>query len=244
MNKFAIVASATAAIAATASSFAGPLLTISGSVGGYAPFLISSNGASTATPGRFSYVGGVVNTFPSPDWAISWDLVGDDTTAASNTDKTAFITNGFRVQNFTASAKTFDIVLTLAAPRAASPSGLQCYATLGGTLTSDAFGSTATLTSTGALWTGMINGGARASSALMNPANVSTLLTTTFGPMMKDSRENFTAAMTDIGYRMQFTLGARSTAVFTGAWEVPAPSAIGLFAAFGIVGGRRRRETN
>lgn len=244
MTKFAIVASATTAIAAAASSFAGPLLTVSGSVGGYAPITASSSGATTATAGRYSYVGGVVSNFPSPDWAISWDLVGDDTTAPTNTDKTAFVTNGFRVQNFTASAKTFDITLTMAAPRPGSAYGLQCYALLGGTLTSDAIGSTATLTSTGALWTGMINGTARTASALMPSANVSTLLTTTFGPLTSSPKENVTAALADIGYRMQFTLGAKSTVVFTGYWEVPAPGAFALMTVAGMLGRRRRTALN
>ena len=242
MTKFAILASASTAIAATTSSFAGPLLTITGSVGGYAVISASSTGSATATANRFSYIGGLVSKYPGPDWAISWDLVGDDTTAPSNTNKTAFVTNGFRVQNLTGMAKTFDITLTMAAPRPGDPYGLQCYAMLGGTLTSDAASSTATLTSTGALWTGMINGTARAASALMPSANVSTLLTTSFGPVTSSPKENVTSALTDIGYRMQFTLGARSTAVFTGYWEVPTPGAFALMAVAGVVG--RRRRTN
>jgi hypothetical protein len=67
-----------------ASATAGPLLTINGSVGGYAPFTTTSNGASTATAGRYSYIGGMVSTFPNPSWAISWDLVGDDTRSESD----------------------------------------------------------------------------------------------------------------------------------------------------------------
>ncbi|NBV64225.1 MAG: hypothetical protein EBR71_07115, partial [Planctomycetes bacterium] len=45
-----------------ASATAGPLLTINGSVGGFTSFTTTSNGASTATSGRYSYIGGMVNT--------------------------------------------------------------------------------------------------------------------------------------------------------------------------------------
>lgn len=236
MTKLAIVASA---IAATTTSFAGPLLTVSGSVGGYAPITASSTGTATATAGRYSYIGGLVSNFPSPDWAISWDLVGDETSSSSTS---SFVTNGFRVQNFTGASKTFDITLSLVSP---GKSGInwQGYALLGGTLTSDATGSTATLTSTGPLWTGRINGADVAASALMSGASVSTALTTSFGPVTSTSAKSVAGALTDIGYRMQFTLGARSTAVFTGYWEVvPAPGAFALMAVAGAVG--RRRRTN
>ena len=170
MTKFAIQASATAAIAAAASSFAGPLLTVNALVGGYAPITASSTGTTTATAGRFSYTGGLVSSFPTPDWAISWDLVGEDT---AKFPTTTFVTNGFRVQNLTGSAKTFDITVALASPGRSNVS-LLCNAMLGGTLISDAAGSVATLTSVGALWIGQVNGISRASSALMSGANVST----------------------------------------------------------------------
>lgn len=238
MTKFVTLAAASTAIAAAASSLAGPLLTISGSVGGYAPITASSSGSATATVGRYSYIGGLVSSYPSPDWAISWDLVGDDTAVVSTG---AFITNGFRVQNLTGASKTFDITLSLASPGASNKTW-NCYALLGGTLTSDAAGSVATLTSTGALWTGTINGTARPASALMSSASVSTPLTTTFGPVTSTSSATIAGALTDIGYRMQFTLGARSTAVFTGYWEVPTPGAFALMAVAGVVG--RRRRTN
>ena len=237
MTKFAILASATAAIATATTSFAGPLLTVTGSVGGYAPITASSNGAATATAGRYSYIGGVVSSFPSPDWAISWDLVGEDTSVFPDS---TFVTNGFRVQNFTASAKTFDIVVKLASP-GPSNLNLDCTALLGGTLTSDAAGSTATLTSSGALWTGQVNGISRASSALMNNASVSTALTTNFGPSSSTWSGQVAGALADVGYRMQFTLGAKSTVVFTGFWSgVPAPGAFALLAVAGAVGRRRR----
>lgn len=241
MTKFAIVASATAAIATASTALAGPLLTITGSVGGYAPITVTSNGADTATAGRFSYIGGTVSNFPSPDWAISWDLVGESTTTFPTT---TFVTNGFRVQNFTGSAKTFDIVLSLATPGPTNPT-MNCTALLGGTLTSDAAGSTATLTSAGALWTGQINGASRASSALMNNANVSTAGTTSFGPENSTWSGTVSGALATVGYRLQFTLGAKSTAVFTGYWDgaiVPTPGAFALLAVAGAFG--RRRRTN
>ena len=239
MTKSAILASATAAIAAATSALAGPLLTITGSVGGYAPITVTSNGADTATAGRYSYIGGTVSSFPSPDWAISWDLVGESTSAFPTT---TFVTNGFRIQNFTSSAKTFDIVLSLATPGPTNPT-MSCTALLGGTLTSDATGSTATLTSVGALWTGQINGVSRATSALMNNASVSTASTTSFGPSTSAWNGTVSGALATVGYRLQFTLGAKSTAVFTGYWDgqiVPTPGAFALVALAGTVGRRRR----
>jgi hypothetical protein len=239
MKKFTILSSATAAAIAASTAMAGPLLTIQANVGGYAPLTTTSTGVATTTSGSYSYIGGMVSSFPSPDWAISWDLLGEDTAVYPTT---TFLTNGFRVQNLTSSAKTFDITVSLASPGASNLS-LLCTALLGGTLTSDAAGTTASLTSTGALWTGQVNGISRTSSELMNPANVSTGATTSFGPLTSSWTGTVTGALTSIGYRMQFTLGAKSTAVFTGYWEgavVPAPGALATLAVAGIVGRRRR----
>lgn len=238
MNKFAVLASATSAIAAVSTAMAGPLLTIQANVGGYTPVTATSTGTTTSTTGSYSYVGGLVSGFPM-DWMISWDLVGEDTAVYPTS---TFVTNGFRVQNLTSSAKTFDITVALASP---GPSNLSllCTALLGGTLTSDAAGTTASLTSTGALWTGQVNGISRSTSALMNNASVSTTSTKSFGPSNSSWTGTVSGALSTVGYRMQFTLGAKSTAVFTGYWEgaVPAPGAIAMLAVAGGFSGRRRR---
>ena len=237
MNKFAVLASATSAIAAASTSMAGPLLTVQANVGGYSPMTITSTGTATSTAGSYSYVGGMVSGFPM-DWMVSWDLVGEDTAVYPTS---TFVTNGFRVQNLTGSAKTFDITVSLASPGASNLT-LLCTALLGGTLTSDAAGSAASLTSTGALWTGQVNGISRSSSALMNNASVSTLSSTSFGPSTSSWSGTVTGPLTSVGYRMQFTLGAKSTAVFTGYWEgtVPAPSAFATLVGAGLLGRRRR----
>ena len=237
MNKFAVLASATAAIATAATTLADPLLTITASVGGYAPSTTTSNGTATATAGTYSYIGGMMSSFPA-DWFISWDLVGEDSLVYPNT---SFLTNGFRVQNLTSAAKTFDITVNFAAPGGSNLT-LEGRALLGGTLNSDVAGSAATLTSSGALWTGQINGVSRTASALMNNANLSAVGSTTFGPLSSTSTGLVTGPLTSVGYRMQFTLGAKSTAVFSGYWEVvPGPSALAMFGvAFGL-GSRRRR---
>lgn len=239
MNKFAVLASATAAIATAATTMAGPLLTITANVGGYAPVTSTSNGTATATAGSYSYIGGVVSGFPM-DWMISWDMLGEDTSVYPTS---TFVTNGFRVQNLTGSAKTFDITVALASP-AGSNLNLLCTALLGGTLTSDAVGNTASLTSSGALWTGQINGISRSTSALMNNANLSTGATTSFGPLTSSWTGTVTGALSTVGYRMQFTLGAKSTAVFTGYWEgvvVPTPGALATLVVAGGLANRRRR---
>ena len=236
-----LAACATAAIAASATSaLAGPLLTVQASVGGFASMTTTSNGASTDTAGRFSYIGGLVNKFPNPDWAISWDLVGDDTAVFSDS---TFITNGFRVQNLTNSSKTFDITVTL---ESAGPANLQllCDALFGGTLTSDVAGGTATLTSSGPLWLGQINGISRASTGIMSGANLSTGSTFSFGPVTSDWTGTVTGDLESVGYRLQFTLGANSTALFSGYWfgeVVPTPGAFAAFCMAATIAGRRRR---
>jgi hypothetical protein len=237
MKKFAILASATAAAFAASTALAGPLLTVQATVGGYAPLTTTSTGVTTTTAGSYSYIGGMMSSFPA-DWLISWDLVGEDTAIYPTS---TFLTNGFRVQNLTSAAKTFDITVSLASPGASNLS-LLYTALLGGTLTSDAAGSTASLTSSGALWTGQVNGVSRTSSALMNAANVTTGATTSFGPLTSSWTGTVTGALTSVGYRMQFTLGAKSTAVFTGYWEgsVPSPGALSMLAVAGMVGRRRR----
>jgi hypothetical protein len=227
-----------------ASATAGPLLTINGSVGGYAPFTTTSNGASTATAGRYSYIGGMVSTFPNPSWAISWDLVGDDTAVNSSS---TFITNGFRVQNLTGASQTFDITVALASPGASNLT-LDCLAVLGGTLTSDASGSTATVASLGAtpMWSGQVNGISRSGAELLSNASYSTATTTNFSSPNGSWTGLVSGPLTSIGYRMQFTLGAKSTVLFSGFWDgavVPAPSSAALL--LGALGfGHRRRRTN
>lgn len=226
----------------TASATAGPLLTINGSVGGFAPFTTTSNGSSTATAGRYSYVGGMVNTYPNPSWAISWDLVGDDTAVFTSS---TFITNGFRVQNLSGASQTFDITVALASP---GPSNLtlDCLAVLGGTLTSDAAGSTATVASLGAtpMWAGQVNGISRTGVQLLSNASFSTAATTTITSPNGSWTGTVSGPLASVGYRMQFTLGAKSTVVFSGLWDgavVPAPSAAALLLVACGLGQRRRR---
>ena len=226
----------------TASATAGPLLTVNASVGGFAPYTTTSNGTSTATTGRYSYVGGMVNTYPNPSWAISWDLVGDDTAVFSTS---TFITNGFRVQNLSGASQTFDITVALASP---GPSNLtlDCLAVLGGTLTSDAAGTTATVASLGAtpMWAGQVNGVSRAGVQLLSNASYSTASTTTFNSPNGSWTGLVTGPLSSVGYRMQFTLGAKSTVQFSGMWDgavVPAPGAAALMLLVGGFSSRRRR---
>ena len=245
MNASTILAAATTAI--SASAIAGPLLTITGSVGGFSPITVSSNGAATGTIGRYSYVGGTVNTFPNPAWAISWNLVGDDSSVFTNS---TFVTNGFRVQNLSGTSQDFDITLKLANP---GPSNLQlaCNASLAGTITSDSAASSASVASAVAtpMWVGQVNGLDRAGTSLFvnqsfgaAPASASS-----FGPATGAWTGTVTGALTDIGYRMRFTLSGNSTVQFSGIWSgtvVPAPSAICAFVAAGALGSRRRRPSN
>lgn len=246
MKVSTILASATAAIASSA--LAGPLLTVNASVGGYAPVTVTSNGVSTATAGRYSYVGGTVNTYPNPAWAISWNLLGDDSSVRTNT---TFVTNGFRVQNLTNASQDFDIVLKLANP---GPSNLQlqCTANLGGTITSDSASSAASISSASGvpMWVGQVNGIDRAGTGLLvgQTFTAGAASTNSFGPASGGWTGTVTGALTDIGYRMRFTLSANSTALFSGAWSgtvVPAPGAFAMLASVaGFAGSRRRRPTN
>jgi MYXO-CTERM domain-containing protein len=244
--KFSIILAA-ATTALSTSALAGPLLTITGTVNGFAPITVSSNGVATATTGRYSYVGGTVNTYPNPAWAISWNLLGDDSAVFSNS---TFITNGFRVQNLTSSSQDFDIVVKLANP---GPSGLQlsCNASLGGTITSDSASTSASITSGVAtpMWVGQINGIDRAGTALLTNQSFSAAaaFTNSFGPSSGGWTGTVAGALADIGYRLRFTLGGNATAQFSGAWTgnvVPSPSAFALLAAVGAFGIRRRREAN
>jgi hypothetical protein len=239
MNKFTVLAGVSAAITTTAATMAGPLLSITANVGGYAPVTSSSNGTSTSTAGSYSYVGGMFSGLPM-DWMISWDLLGEDVSV--NTGGT-FVTNGFRVQNLTGSSKTFDITVLLSTP---GPSNLtlQCTGLIGAMLVSDAAGSTATLTSTGPLWMGQINGEARPTSGLMNDVDLSTTSTTNLTPPASSWNGTISQPLSSVGYRMQFTLGAKSTAVFSGYWDgvvVPTPGALATLVVAGGLANRRRR---
>jgi len=242
MKRSVILASTAATVVASA-SLAGPLLNIDASVAGYASSSISSTGASTATAGRYSYIGGFVNTFPSPSWAISWDLVGDDSAVVTNS---SFITNGFRVQNFTGVSQSYDITIRFASTGPANKNW-NYLAVLGGTLTSDAAATTATLTSgaTTPMWAGQVNGVNYAGAELLKGANFSTASTTNFSSP-NGSWTGVIAAPLTVGYRMQFNLGAKSTALFTGFWDgavVPTPGAFALILTASGFGSKRRRRT-
>ncbi len=244
MRHRTILASAAATLAAT-TAMAGPLLTVNASVGGFIPMIVLSNGASTSSTGRYSYIGGIVNAFPDPSWAISWDLVGDDTAVFPTT---TFITNGFRVQNLTSSSQTYDIVVALAS---SGPSDLtlDCNALLGATLTNDAAGNTATLASLGAtpMWVGQINGISRATTGLNANSSFSTTTTRTVPPAISAWSGVVDGTLQSVGYRMQFTLTGKSTALFTGFWDgavVPSPGAIAMIFVAGGFASARRRKTD
>ena len=78
----------------------------------------------------------------------------------------------------------------------------------------------------------------------MNNVSLSTLATTSFGPANSTWSGVASGPLSSIGYRMTFTLGAKSTAVFTGYWEgqvIPTPGAFAMLAAAGGLANRRRR---
>lgn len=241
MNAFSTAAFLTTALAGTA--LAGPVLTIQAGVGGYATQTVSSNGVDTATPGRYSYVGGLVSGFPNFQWGIGWDLLGDDTSVFSDM---AFVTNGFSVTNFTNGSLTFDILVSLASPLAL-PAGhqLDFVGNLAGTLNANG-ASTASLAPVGAfLWQGQVNGAGKLD---LNPGTVSTSTNTAIPPQSGTWVGSVAGDnLQTVGYRMRFTLSGNSTVTFTGTWDgtvVPAPGAFAmLLAAFGLGGmGRRRTQ--
>lgn len=248
MKAFSAVSVLAAAL--SGSAVAGPLLSVNATVvsGGQSWIKSdSSTGEASGSLGTYQYVGGLVSNFPTTKWGIGWDLLGDDTAVKPNA---TFLTNGLTVTNYTNSSMTFDITVTLAASTA-SPVLLNCLGSMGGTLAvnSGASGSTASLTRTGSLdmWQGLING---TSKLPLNLAVTPVTTTTSVALTGVNGTWNASSAVTlsSIGYRMQFTLGANSTANFTGVWSgtvVPTPGAVAmLFAATGAGAFRRRRSSH
>jgi hypothetical protein len=242
MNAYSILPALTIGLASSA--LAGPLLTVTASVTGFAMQTNLSNGLPTDDLGRYNYVGGLT-AGPSRSWFIDWDLIGDDTGALPGA---TFITNGFTITNNSATSQTFDITVAFASPVTASAGAdqLSCFANLSGTLTSDR-GGTASLTSGApSLWQGQINGVTKVS---LTPSVPTTTSNTSFGPVS----DSWTGLIPNgpnvqtVGYQMKFTLSGYSTVQFTGLWSgtvVPAPGAMAILAAASGLGMSRRRRPN
>lgn len=139
---------------------------------------------------------------------------------------------------------------TIASPLLSFPAmGSALGTASAGVSVTDLFGDGATLTPTGggaynAQYNGLVPGGTSFATLLSTPLVAGAFSTVT-------ASEDFpggggfvpiAGSVADISARWQFTLSANDLASGTGVFTVvPAPSAIGLLALGGLLGGRRRR---
>lgn len=242
-----VAAAVAAAVALGSTASAGvvsPQLSVDVAVSGDAPQTSTSTSGELISDGSYLYDGSLTSSSGS-SWFVNWNLTGSDTVAQPGRPS---ITNNFAVGNTGDVARTFQILVTYAAPVQVAPgTGYAWRTTLSGVLASNN-GDVASLVGLApTMLQGQING---TGVARNNPPVASTTTASFFGPSIDDYAGPIPNGpnIATIGYLMTFSLSAHSTAVFTGSWAgavttvpVPAPGAAALLGiAVTAARGRRR----
>ena len=242
----AIAAFAAALATAESRASAGvvsPQLSVGVAVSGDVPQSSTSTSGVPTSDGSYLFNGSIAST-SGGNWFVNWNLTGSDTVAQPGSPS---ISTNFAVGNTGDTARTFQILVTYAAPVQVAPgTGYLWRTTLSGVLASSN-GGVASLTGLSpSMLEGQING---TGVALNNPSVASTTTASFFGPSVNDYAGPIPNGpnISTIGYLMTFSLSAHSTAVFNGAWAgsmtpAPAPGAMALLGMAGVVCGRRRRR--
>lgn len=200
------------------------------------------SGTATSQAGVYNYGG----TFS--DFGGSWVSAFDFNASAVSGLGTSFVSGNFVVTNTLGSSQDFEITLSL--PVTANGTMMTMYGgSIAGSVLGDAGGGTFDTIGTDAVWTASSNGGFIA-ELLSAPISVSTgafetmmVGSASFGEPIPNAMGPNLDSTLDITLR--FTLGAGDSAAFTSvlvAEVVPAPGAIALLGAAGLVSRRRRRN--
>jgi hypothetical protein len=226
----AIAAFATIALATSAE--AGQGLTFELSIDGGAPIIFEPAGSDVGG-GVFNYQGEQLD----PSWALSWDL---------NAKADPFVSGNIVFQNLSIlSPVSVSLLITLPVT-AVTPSSLIGGSVAGG-LTTDLGGGQIT-DNGGPVWEALIDN-AVVATLLDDPFAVSVVGagSAAIGPeAFGQPIPNMPgpAALTSIGIRLNFVLGASDSASFTSVFVVeaiPGPAGLALLGFAGMIGGRRRR---
>jgi len=220
--------------------------------GGPAPAVTVSVNGEVTNPtgvdtgsGVFNYSGSLVGG--AGEWAGGFDF---NASAASgmNGMGTSFLSGNFVVTNTLATSQNFEIVLSL--PVSANGSLMTLYGgSVAGSLVGDSDGGTFDTIGSDGVWTASTNGTFVAElltapiSVSVDPFKTMMIGAASFGEPIPNAMGPDLDSSLEITLR--FALGAGDSAAFTSvlvAEAVPAPGALALLGAAGLVSRRRRRN--
>ena len=239
----AVIAAAVASGSTASAGMVSPQLSVAVAVSGDAPQSSTSTSGFRNADGSYLYDGSIASSSGS-SWFVNWNLTGSDTVAQPGSPS---ITTNFAVGNTGDVARTFQILVTYAAPVQVAPgTGYAWRTTLSGVLASNNGGVASLVGLLPSMFQGQING---TGVVLNNPSAASTTTASFFGTGVNDYAGPIPDGpnIVTIGYLMTFSLSAHSTAVFNGSWAgtvvpVPAPGAVALLGLAGLAAGGRRRR--
>ena len=239
----AVIAAIAVAGSTASAGFVSPQLSVAVAVSGDAPQSSTSTSGFRNADGTYLYDGSLTSTSGS-SWFVNWNLTGSDTVAQPGSPS---ITTNFAVGNTGDVARTFQILVTYAAPVQVAPdTGYAWRTTLSGVLASNNGGVASLVGLIPSMFQGQINGTGVVSN---NPSAASTTTASFFGTSVNDYVGPIPNGpnIATIGYLMTFSLSAHSTAVFNGSWvgtvvPVPAPGAAALLGLAGLTARARRRS--
>ncbi len=200
------------------------------------------SGTATSNAGVYNYGGSFTDSLG--EWQSAFDFNASSAAGLG----TSFISGNFVVTNLMSSSQDFEITLSL--PVTANGMMMTMYGgSIAGSVLGDADGGSFDTIGSDAVWTASSNGNYIA-ELLSAPISVSTgafetmmVGSASFGEPIPNATGPNLASTLDITLR--FTLGAGDSAAFTSvlvAEVVPAPGAIALLGAAGLVSRRRRRN--
>jgi len=194
-----------------------------------------NNSTTDLGDGRFAHTGFWINNGMLVQWSnliTSYSVV--------NGVETAYVSGGFTIKNNNA---TTPLVLDLSVLMAGSMGADATYAgSAGGQVVNFSFSPGSLGAVAGApVWAGLVNGsqvdGAITSTQTVNPFSLAT-----FSPQSFNGSAG--SVTNGVGMRLRLSISAGMESSFSGAFavtSVPAPGAVALVGAAGLLGGRRRR---
>lgn len=237
-----LAAASCACVLAASAHAQAPVLGLSVSAGSISEnaSLIANSTTSSGTGFYFGSLSGSTSGLV-PVWNVNYNVL------AASSSTTGSMSGSLTVQNLTSGELTFIMSLSLPTAAALNMTGLY-NGSISGSLTTTGAGYLVS-SDTNPLW-GSSSQATAITSMFAAPVNISrtssgttSLGSQTFG----GSQPSFAAPLfgTDVTVSLRFRLSANSSATFStaigGVGTVPAPGAIALFGAFGLVPRRRRR---
>lgn len=196
-----------------------------------------SNNAVDLGDGRFAHTG----SWASNGMIVQWSNLITSYTVVNGVE-TAYVSGGFTIKNNNASTP---LVLDLSVLMAGSMGASATYAgSAGGQGVNFSFNQGSLGAVSGApIWAGLVNG-AQVGGALTSTQAVNPFSLASFAPQSFNGSAG--SVNSGVGMRLRLSISAGMESSFSGAFSVsstavPAPGAMALAGAAGLLGGRRRR---